>query len=262
MNFASLMRFHVLIYAKLCCYPVSIASIEYKGLLTIPDSYRPPYSCREHILQDFPGALPGVRQLAFILEESQRIATDRLSRLPVEALRLTEDEALAVASYTFDLGIGSDREGEDNLYNQLNNCLRERNAQTLDLLKPYLSYLFGALAKFPVIKTRVYRGIPAASLGIVLEKYKPGTRVHWGALISTSTNISTAKQFALGPGGTIFRLNILNGRRCSLYSYSMSEDEVLLSPNSVFVVTAECRQDEDGYVLVDMVEIRGEGYVF
>ena len=40
----------------------------------------------------------------------------------------------------------------------------------------------------------------------------------------------------------------------------MSEEEVLLSPNSAFVLTSECRQDEDGHVLVDMMELHEEGY--
>ena len=214
------------------------------------------------MLQDFPQALPGVQQLAFIVEESQLVAADRLSRLPPGALRLTEDEALAVAAYTFDLGFNSEQKGADNLYNQLNDSLRERNAQKMALLKPYLAYLMRALAKFPAVETTVYRGIPAESLGIVQEKYRVGTKVHWSAFTSTSTNIITAKQFAQGPGGIIFRVKILNGRSVSLYSCIMNEEEVLLSPNSVFFVTAECHPSEDGYMFVDMIEVRGEGYVF
>ena len=214
------------------------------------------------MLRDFPGALPGVQQLAFIVEESQRIASDRLSRLPVGALRLEVDEALAVAAYTFDLGFNSEQEGADNLYNQLNDCLRERNAQKMVLLKPYLSYLLRALVKFPVLKTTVYRGIPAESVDVVREKYKEGSKVHWSAFTSTSTDIATAKQFAQGRGGILFRVNVRNGRCVSLYSHCMSEDEVLLSPNSVFVVTAECHQDQDGFILVDMLELLEEEYVF
>ena len=214
------------------------------------------------MLRDFPQALPGVQRLDLILEESQRIASDRLSRLPAGALRLTEDEALAVAAYTFDLGVISESEGADNLFNQLNDCLRERNSLRMAQLRPYLSFLLGALAKFPAVEMTLYRGIPAESLGIVQERYKVGTRIHWSAFTSTSTDIAMAKQFAQGPGGIIFRVNVRNGRCVSLYSYHMAENEVLLSPNSAFVVTAECHPSEDGYVLVDMVEVRREGYVF
>jgi len=216
------------------------------------------------MLSDLPLALPGVqRQLSLIVEESQRIASDRLSRLPAGALRLTTDEALAVAAYTFDLGLSSESEdGADNFYNQLNDCLRERNAQKIIRLKPYLSYLLRALAKFPTIEATVYRGIPAENLSIVQEKYKMGTSVHWSAFTSTSTEIAQAKQFAQGPGGIIFRIKVINGRCVSLYSYCRSEEEILLSPNSAFFVTAECHPDADGYMLVDMVERREEGYVF
>jgi len=234
-------------------------------VLKLVDSYVPPRSCREHLLSDVPLVLPAVQQhqLSLIVEESQRIASDRLSRLPPGALRLSADEALAVAAYTFDLGLNSESEdGADNFYNQLNDCLRERNTQKIIRLKPYLSYLLRALAKFPAVQTTVYRGIPADSLDIVLEKYKIGTMVHWSAFTPTSTEISTAKQFAQGPGGVIFRIRVINGRCVSLYSYCRSEEEILLSPNSVFVVTAECHGDADGYILVDMVERREEGYVF
>ena len=232
-----------------------IGIIEYKGPLKVPDSYLPARSCEEHMLQYFPLALPGVQQLALIVEESQRIASDRLSRLAMGALRLTEDEALAVASYTFDLGVYSEHDGADNLCNQLNDCLRKRTANNIALLKPYLAYLQRALAKFPVVETTVYLGIPAKSLDIVREKYKKDTRVHWSAFTSTSTHIATAKQCAEGQGGIIFRIDVMNGRCLSLYSYSMSEEEILLSPNSAFVVKAECHLNEDGYMQVDMTEV-------
>ena len=237
---------------------MSIGSIEYKGLLKIPDSYLPPNSCKEHMLRDFPRALPRVQQLAFIVVESQRIASDRLSRSPPGTIRLTEDEALAVAAYTFDLGFNSELEGEDNLYNQLNDCLRERNVQRMTLLKPYLSYFLRALTKFPAVQATVYRGVPADCLGVVREKYKVGTKVSWSAFTSTYTDIATAKQFAQGPGGVVFRINnVLNGR--SLSPFCTIDCEVLLSPNSVFIVIAECLQDADGYIIVNMVEHRGEG---
>ena len=37
------------------------------------------------MLGDLPGVLPGVQHLALIVEESERIATDQLSRLPTNA---------------------------------------------------------------------------------------------------------------------------------------------------------------------------------
>ena len=235
-----------------------VDSLEYRAVLMSLDSYLPPNTCREHMCQDFPEALPEVQQLAYIVEESLLVAADRLSCLPPDARRLTEDEALAVAAFTFDLGSNSELEDKDNLFNQLNDCLRERNDEKINKLKPYLTYLFRAFTKLPIVRTTVYRGIPAENFGIAADRYKIGTRVHWSAFISTSTNMVTAKQSAQGPGGIIFRINALNGRRVSLYSSCINEEEVLLSPNSVFIVTSECYQDEDGYLLVDMIEICGK----
>ena len=205
------------------------------------------------MLNDFPKALPGIVQLALIVDESQLIASDRLDRLPVDD-RLTEDEAMAVAAFTFDLGCSSEHEGEDNLYKQLNNCLRERNARSMALVKPYLSFLLRAVAKSPMFKGVVYRGIPAENSFVVLEKYMKGTMVHWSDFTSTYTDIAAAKQFAHAPGGIIFRIDAINGRCLSSYSFSRREDEILLSPSS-FVVTAEIQIDEDGYVILDMMEV-------
>ena len=120
------------------------------------------------MLRDFPGALPGVQQLAFILEESQLVASDRQS-LDSECSQSDRGR-----------GFNSEQQGEDDFYNQLNDCLRERNAQKMALLRPYLAYLMRALAKFPAVETIVYRGIPTESLDMH-RKYKRCARVHWSA---------------------------------------------------------------------------------
>ena len=116
-------------------------------------------------------------------------------------------------------GVNSEHGSADNLYSQLNDCLREGDAKKLTLLKPYLSYLRRALGKLPAVQTTVYRGIPAESLGVVREKYKIRAMVYWSAFTSTSTDISAAKRFAQGPGGIIFRIDAVNGRRVSEYFF-------------------------------------------
>ena len=72
----------------------------------------------------------------------------------------------------------------------------------------------------------MYRGVPACNLDIVHDKYKEGVRTHWTAFTSNSSDIIKAKEFAQGPGGIIFRIRAVQGRRVAAYSAKRSEDEV------------------------------------
>ena len=93
-------------------------------------------------------------------------------------------------------------------------------------LTPYLAYLMRGLSKLPAVEELVYRGVPACNLDIVHDKYKEGVRIHWTAFTSTSSDIIKAKEFAQGPGGIIFRIRAVQGRRVAAYSAKRSEDEV------------------------------------
>lgn len=214
---------------------MALGEVGYVSAIKLVASYIPPKSCRDHMLEDLPPVLEGVSCLEHIVAESVKIAESRLQHLQhlqllqpgIRALEV--DEAIAIASYTFDLGLNSedpDNEGRDNLYYVLNLLLRERHAQKMKILKPYLTYLMRGLAKLPPVDERVYRGVPASNLDIVFEKYLVGMHVHWRAFTSTSTIIARAMQFAQGPGGIIFRINCVQGRRVASYSAVPVEDEV------------------------------------
>ena len=181
------------------------------------------------MLQDLPMALEGVSLIKEIVRESIKIANSRLTFLPTGVPRLALDEAVAIASYTYDLGFKSKdplNEGRDNLYFVLNIVLRDRQGPMMHALKPYLTYLMRGLSKLPAVEERVYRGVPSSSLNIVYDRYKAGVQVHWSAFTSTSTSIAKAKSFAQGRGGVIFRINAVQGRRVAAYSALPNEDEV------------------------------------
>jgi hypothetical protein len=142
--------------------------------------------------------------------------------------------AVAVAAYTYDLGISSatadgrylifHREQccnscrhSDNLFVALNIMLRQRyNAKVrscnhcvfvfhstylVQLLKSrdFLFYLMKGLEQLPPVSETVFRGIPACHLAMVRSKYLLGGDVHWSAFNSTSTDVDKAKRFAQGP---------------------------------------------------------------
>lgn len=232
------------------------------GELRLLASYQPPLSCREHLLRDLPTALPLVYDIGFITRQCVNISTSCLARLPAGVLRLSADQALAIAAFSYDLGINSEANGADNLFVQLNEALRRRNGPVMLQLKPFLSFLMRGLAALPAVAATVFRGIPAAALATIQRLYLEGAPVHWSAFSSTTLSLGKAKEFAQGPGGIILRIRIQTGRNIVAYSAIPEEDEILLSPNCKLVVTGLCRLEADRYYYLDMVEVREEGVVY
>ena len=218
--------------------------------------YSPPRSCADHILLDLPDVLIGIKnQIQHIVNESIFIAQDRIQRIKEGGIILSEDEVIAIASYSFDLGYHS-IDGSGNLYQILNNVLRERNGDKMRKLQAYLYYLMTALSKLNAVKGVGYRGIPPSHKQIVEDLYLLGSNIHWFAFTSTTTSLGSAKIFAEGSGGIIFRIRCQTGRFIRPYSSFPQEDEVLLSPNCSLTVTDELHLEGDGYYYLDFVENR------
>ena len=245
----------------------SIGHVQYVGVIQMIEGYRPPLTCREHMLKDLPRVLQSPKgtlavKFPFIVEECERIAEDRLQRLPAGTPALESNEALAVVSYTYDLNFNSEEDGEDNLFVVLNETLRKRNGPTMLVLKPYLTYLMRGLRALPEVHTTCFRGVPPECLQTVLTNYTQGADVHWSAFTSCALHLETAKQFAQKHGGIIFCIKILSARDLRAYSAFPQEQEVLLSPNVKLVVIGTCTLEQDGYYYVDLQERRGAGVVF
>jgi hypothetical protein len=117
------------------------------------------------------GTLAGKILFIVTVSESAAGANDRLQRIPPGAPRLVPCEALAVASYTYDLGFNSQEAGEDNIFVALNSALRKRSGPLMLLLKPYLTYLircFTRVMALPPVQTTCFRCVPAEDLPIIL----------------------------------------------------------------------------------------------
>ncbi len=251
--------------------PLASRGIEhtaYMGVISLLKDYKPERSCREHMLTDLPKVLHSPqgtleKKIALIVGESERIAEDRLQRLPEGTPRLTPDQALAVVSYTYDVGLNSEEEGADNIFVALNDSLRKRDSATMLLLKPYLAYLMDAFKALPVAKGTVYRGVPSEKLAKVQSEYKMCSGIHWSAFTSCSLRLEIAKNFAKDKGGIIFCIQTCTARDVQAYSaFFAVEEEVVLSPNVRLVVRKECTRQSDGYYYVDLVEDIGTNLVF
>lgn len=210
--------------------------------------------------------LRDVVQMPLIVQECEVILRSKLQRLPPGVAKLPRDEALAVVSYSYDLGDHSTLDNsDDNLYKALNNALRERNVTAVQKLKPFLAYLMGGISRLPLYAGEVQRGVPGTkeNLLMVRQHYLQGMGIFWNAFTSTSTSAVKAKSFAGGCGGIIFRIKVVNGRSIAAYSAIPDENEILLSLNTEFVVTGECTLDRtDGYYYVDMIERRQDSFQF
>ena len=57
--------------------------------------------------------------------------------------------------------------------------------------------------------------------------------------------------------GVVFKLSIVSGRDIGAFSFYPRESEVLLSPNTRFVVARGMYVDDDGYSCVDLTESQG-----
>ena len=95
----------------------------------------------------------------------------------------------------------------------------------------------------------------------ILQRYKEGRPIQWGAFTSTSTSLEAASGFA-GAGGVIMKIKVQSGRDICPLSFFPTEGEILLSPNHKFVVTSENGgRIEGGRTFVDMLETVGNWLV-
>lgn len=180
---------------------------------------------------------------------------------------LSLDNAVALAAYSFDLRCsmmsGDDTgAGKDNFYLCMNNALHDRahNGGALAKLRPFLYFLLDGWAKLPLLPENrriVYRGLPKSARPVVEAAYRIGADVFWTTFVSTSTNERIAAGFAKGEGagGIVFKITTQTGRDIKAWSALQGENEILLSPNSEFVVAKELHDEPGkGYSYVELVE--------
>ena len=154
---------------------------------------------------------------------------------------------------------GKDR--TSNIYFALNNALRHRKTdpKSFRVWQGFLYFLMRALDKLPKYEGTVYRG---GNKGLdqktVRQEYKPGRPIQWAAFSSTSHDFNVVRPFVKkDEGGVVFKIKVVTGRDIGRYSFFPKESEILLSPNTQFVVTSDVYEDDKGYTCVDLAETAG-----
>jgi len=241
-------------YKVVCNADVKELILDLKDFRSKPElfsfeNYRPEKDCLRSITEDASHVFTRVTSLPSILNECSKSTSRKLATIP-EDQQLPYDEAFALILFSFELGWNSCDEsgcGRDNFHAILRSELRNRDPKTIMQLKSYMYYLMNGLDKQPIVTGVVFRGVPAAALHYVQKKYREKRVIQWPNYTLTSTSLPRAKGIAKWPDGIIFEINMRTGRSLLNYSLTHSEDEVLISPNSRFIVVCSVEKRSDGF---------------
>ena len=148
----------------------------------------------------------------------------------LKPLGMTTEEAAAIFVYTY--------EGEG--YKTINKVLATRNIDALFNLRGYIFHLLNALRKLPryTKKKVLYRGIDGGSVAWGEDNHAVGCTLTWPAFTSTTATERVIKdfvQYTLKP--VVFEIRgDFNGCSISDFSFIKDEDEILLEPETTFVI--------------------------
>jgi hypothetical protein len=147
--------------------------------------------------------------------------------------------------YTWD-HMDADKRG--NLFKELNVDLRMLPSTTGDehkclkaLWAPFIINILSGMAKLPKVQPRhvtAWRGRPE-SMRELRQIYMPGRLVTWSAFTSCSKRLDNAAYMANWDQGCVLQLMLAEVTDISGLSFFPNEEEVLLPPNSQFVVGVE-----------------------
>ena len=154
---------------------------------------------------------------------------------PLVAAINNEDSLHAVVAYTHDL---QDGKKEGNLYFEQNRQLRDRSPagrkQLHETWGVSVHYLLKALHRLPNFAGICYRGFPSTDRDVILQQYKKGRPIQWGAFTSTTTDVEAARGFA-GVGGVVIKIDVADGKDICPLSFFHLEKEIMFTPNHKFI---------------------------
>lgn len=143
---------------------------------------------------------------------------------------LTIDEAAAIRLYTFEA-----RVRDKSPYFILNQSLRSAHQEKIKPWLLYLKLILNGLQKLPVKQCRVYRVIE----GDFSEQYQVGLSFMYSSFTSCSKSSAIVDSGSLCPTDqqkTVMIINCLKGISIEGFSRATDEQEILLVPNSKFIV--------------------------
>ena len=172
----------------------------------------------------------------------------------------TEDDAAAIAMYTYDFG--SDN-FESNPYRLINRSLSSNDPTQITKIRGILCLVMVALRKLPRVSNKIlYRGLRR---GVSLDEdhYCEGNTIAWAALTSTSPDLKATKAFLARwtstgkAAGTLFVIEDSWGYDIQPYSLFPGKAEIIIEPGHQFTVKSVI--DAEGITIVTLSMVDSPG---
>ncbi|CAF1401050.1 unnamed protein product [Adineta steineri] len=187
------------------------------------------------------------------IEEALKSTTDIVSNIIEYVARaknqcndqsnlLTHDEAAALYLYSL----------QSPVYRCLNEALRTEDRNAIKPWFAFLKLLMTAFEKLPSITGTVWRAIDFDdSLTFVDDE------AHiWWSVNSCSKTLDICKPL-LGDGGTLYAIEVINGKDISEFAANTEEQEVVLMPGSRVRRKGES-MDLSGHIIIHLEEVRSQ----
>ncbi len=196
---------------------------------------------KEPLLPLYKACAP-LNEIIYNLSFYVQLALEETSEQPPDGL--TIDESAAIRLYTIEWK-GPHR----SLYSMLNHTLKKADREDLRPYFKYLKLFLTALVKLPCVPPlTIWRGVAKnASAG-----FPPGTSVTWWSFSSCTTSLPVLENnMYLGNTGerTLFSVEAINGRTIRAHSHFVTEDEILLLPDTHMIVQSQFSPPSDLHII-------------
>jgi len=135
--------------------------------------------------------------------------------------------------------------------------------ELLEYWAPHVKWFLSALDRLPAREMEIYRGRPVSPEEIS-KIYYPGRKITFLAITSASFTMEAAINIA-GRGRTVLRIKAYDAKEIAEFSFYREEREVVLAPNSAFLVTSDCQAMWTGgwneVSVIDLHQIRGKALI-
>ncbi|CAF0729015.1 unnamed protein product [Adineta steineri] len=152
---------------------------------------------------------------------------------------LTLDESASIYLYTMQISF----------FSKLNKDLRAKNRNALKPWFSYLKLLITALEKLPSLEITIWRGVNDDVSSSFINNDE---EIWWG--INSCSKDPNIVGIYVGPKGTIFAINAIQGKDISEYSAVKDEEEVVLMPGTRLFVRYKPMNFENCLLIIHLHE--------
>ncbi|CAF3011643.1 unnamed protein product, partial [Rotaria sp. Silwood2] len=156
---------------------------------------------------------------------------------------LTIDESASIYLYTMGTGF----------YSSLNRALRVKDRHELKPWFGFLKLFITALNKLPSVQTIVWRGV---NTNVTFDFIEDELQTWW-SVNSCSKCIDIIQPY-LSETGTIFNIQVINGKDVHTYSAFEVEDEIILVPGTRLRVKSKPLNYNNSLFIVQLEEEKAE----